>query len=103
MNKFKIGQEIDGGIIVSIIDGQYMFEYYFKNDETQSEPWDKTYPGWRSKPVYNIKFKDPRKILTFEEFKKQNWFIKDEYLKEMYDTLCPIRFDLMIPEDNIAI
>jgi hypothetical protein len=77
----------DGGVIIGIVNSFYL-EFaergQYKNlIEIRNKVWGE---GWELKPIAVIFFKDGRIPLTFEQFKEQNPYIKEEYLEEQYNS-----------------
>lgn len=101
INKFDLGEQVKDGLIVGIIHPTNILEDYIKkNRDPSKHDWNK-YPNWQNQPVYYIKYLEPKRLLSFEEFKLAYYHIKDEYLEEKYQEIVPKQFTMSVPEQAL--
>ena len=64
--------------------------------------WNNLYPEWEQKPLAHVFYQEPRKTVTFEEFKSGNTVYKDEVLEDMYNKL-ELAQSIMYPYDDLEV
>jgi hypothetical protein len=99
--KYSIGDKANDGVIFRIYDG----EDFVKGINTigKEHIWDNKFPGWRTKPVYVIRFNKPVKIVSLEEFEKECKWIKKSFLQQRYDIEVGFRTELSLPESAVVL
>lgn len=108
-NKYNLGDKANGGFIYEI---NNPFYYAYAVDKRNSKygipsvlsegAWIDRFGEWYLKPVYLVKLDEPKKNLTFEEFKAQCPHIKEENLEEEYEKVPEI-MAFAVPEDGITL
>jgi hypothetical protein len=95
-NKYKIGQFTEDGVIVSITDTTW----YCLTANSDFISWDEKFENWRKEPIYYIYLFNPRRNMTFEEYKK---YVNNDAVYLEYCIKCPFVSAWGIPEQAVNI
>lgn len=94
----KIGSIVNGGgVVVGIMDPVLYRALQRIEKERLDLAWGEDHIHY---DVYYVAFKEPVRILTFEEFKNSNPQLKEEFLEKEYNKL-PLKNILAIPGNKI--
>lgn len=110
--KFEIGDRVSTkitglptiGIIHAILTAEAYQQFYNVKDVPY---WTKLFPDWSDKNVILIKFKEPQKLCTLQEYLDNTEQIEPgryskEYITEAYRNLSP-SIVAFYPEDDLEI
>lgn len=63
--------------------------------------WNEQFENWKEKPVYTVKFKNPQRAISFEEFKKNFPQEFDEDMIRAKYEIIPLTQYAMYVEDDL--